>query len=76
MPEKTAIKTNNYGVMPVSTILALAWLVLLCLKVFGGLSIPWWVVFSPILVWLGIVLAAGAVFVAIIGLIALIQIMK
>lgn len=76
MPEKTAIKTNNYGVIPVSTILALAWLVLLCLKVFGVLSIPWWVVFSPILVWLGIVLAAGVVFVAIIGFIALIQIMK
>lgn len=76
MPEKTAIKTNNYAVMPVSTILALAWLVLLFLKVFVGLSIPWWVVFSPIVVWLGIVLAAGVVFVAIIGLIALIQIWK
>lgn len=76
MPENTAIKANNYSVMPVSTILALAWLALLFLKVFGVLSIPWWVVFSPIMVWLGIVVAAGIVFVAIIGLIALIQIWK
>lgn len=76
MPEKTAIKTNNYAIMPISTILALAWLVLLFLKGFGILSIPWWVVFSPIMVWLGIVVAAGIVFVAIIGFIALIQIWK
>lgn len=76
MPEKTAIKTNNYAVMPVSTVLALAWLVLLFLKIFGGLSIPWWVVFSPVLVWLGIVVTAGVVFVAIIGFIALVQIWK
>ena len=76
MPEKTAIKTNNYGVMPITVILALAWLALLFLKSFGVLSIPWWVVFSPIVVWLGIVVAAGIVFVAIIGLIALTQIRK
>lgn len=76
MPEKTAIKTNNYGVMPITVILALAWLALLFLKSFGVLSIPWWVVFSPIVIWLGIVVAAGIVFVAIIGLIALTQIRK
>ena len=76
MPENTAIKTNNYAVMPISAMLSLAWLALLFLKGFGVLSIPWWVVFSPIVVWLGIVVAAGIVFVSIIGLIALIQILK
>lgn len=76
MPEKTAVKTNNYGVMPISTILALACLTLLFLKAFGVLSIPWWVVFSPIVIWLGIVVAAGIVFIAIIGLISLTQIWK
>ena len=76
MPENTAIKTNNYAVMPISAMLSLAWLALLFLKGFGVLSIPWWVVFSPIVVWLGCVMAAGIVFIAIIGFIALTQIWK
>lgn len=76
MPEPTAIKTNNYAVMPVSSILALATIVLLFLKSFGVISVSWWVVFAPIGIWLGILLASGFIFVLVLSFVALVQIWR
>lgn len=76
MPEKTAIKTNNYAIMPVSTILALATIVLLFLKVLHVISVPWLIVFAPIAIWLGVLMSAGFIFVVVISFVALIQIWR
>lgn len=76
MPEKTAIRTNNYAIMPVSTILALATVVMLVLKALGFISVPWVIVFSPIVIWIGIVISAGLIFVGVVALVALLQIRK
>lgn len=76
MPEKTAIKTNNYAVVPVSTILAVVTMLLLFLKAFGIIAVPWWVVFSPIIIWLGIVFSAGLIIISVISIVALVQIWK
>ena len=76
MPEKTAIRTNNYAIMPVSTILALATVVMLILKALGVISVPWIIVFSPIAIWFGIVISAGLIFVGVVALVALLQIRK
>lgn len=76
MPEKTAIKTNNYAIMPISTILASATVVLVLLKALEVISIPWLIVFSPVIIWIGLVTAAALVFVAVVSLIALIQIWR
>lgn len=76
MPEKTALKVNNYGVMPVSAILSLATVVLIVLKSLGIISVSWLVVLSPVLIWVSLISAAGIVFVAVLSLVALIQIWR
>lgn len=47
MPEKTALKVNNYGVMPVSAILSLATVIMLILKSLNIITVSWFIVFSP-----------------------------
>lgn len=76
MPEKAAIRTNNYAVIPVSTILAASTMVLLFLKAFEVISIPWIIVFAPMAIWLGIVVSAGLVFVVVISFMSLLQIWR
>lgn len=76
MPEKTAIKTNNYGIMPVSFLLASATIVLLFLKIFKIVSISWLIVFAPVAIWIGIVLAAALALVAVLSIVAMIQIWR
>ena len=77
MPEKTAIKTNNYAIMPISTILSFATVVLILLKALGVISVSWMIVFSPVLIWIGLVSAAAAlVFVSVVSLVALLQIRR
>ena len=76
MPEKTAIKTNNYAIMPISTILAFATVVLILLKAIGVISVSWLIVFSPVIIWIGLVSAAALVFVAVVSLVALVQIWR
>lgn len=76
MPEKTALKVNNYGVMPVSTILSLATVIMLILKSLNIITVSWFIVFSPIAIWLGVVISAGMVFVGVISLVALLQVRK
>ena len=76
MPEKTAIKTNNYAIMPISTILAFATVVLILLKAIGVISVSWLIVFSPVIIWIGLVSAAALVFVAVVSFIALVQIWR
>lgn len=76
MPENTAIKTNNYAIMPISTILASATVVLVLLKALEVISVSWLIVFSPVIIWIGLVTAAALVFVAVVSLIALIQIWR
>ena len=76
MPEKTAIKTNNYAIMPISAILSLATVVLIILKALGVISVSWLIVFSPVIIWIGLVSAAALVFVTVVSLVALIQIWK
>lgn len=76
MPEKTAIKTNNYAVMPVSTILSLATVVLIVLKALNIISVSWLIVFSPVLIWMGLTLSAALVFLAVLSLVALVQIWR
>lgn len=76
MPVKTAIKTNNYGVMPLSFLLASATIVLLLLKIFNIVSISWLVVFAPVAIWIGVVIAAGLTLVAVLSIVAMIQIWR
>lgn len=76
MPEKTAIKTNNYAIMPVSAILSFATVVLILLKALGVISVSWLIVFSPVIIWIGLVSAAALVFVTVVSLVALIQIWR
>lgn len=76
MPEKTAIKTNNYAIMPISTILSFATVVLILLKALGVISVSWLIVFSPVIIWIGLVSAAALVFVSVVSLIALLQIWR
>lgn len=76
MPEKTAVKVNNYGIMPVSTILAAATVVLILLRGFEVISVSWLIVFSPVLIWVGFVAAAVLVFMSVVSLVALIQIWR
>lgn len=76
MPEKTAIKTNNYAIMPISAILSFATVVLILLKALGVVSVSWMIVFSPVVIWIGLVSAAALVFVAVVSLVALIQIWR
>lgn len=76
MPEKTAVKVNNYGLMPVSTILALTTVVLILLRSFEVISVSWLIVFSPVLIWVGLVAAAVLVFMSVVSLVALIQIWR
>lgn len=76
MPEKTAIKTNNYAIMPISAILSFATVVLILLKALGATSVSWLIVFSPVIIWIGLVSAAALVFVAVVSLVALIQIRR
>ena len=76
MPEKTAIKTNNYGIMPVSFLLASATIVLLFLKIFKIVSISWLIVFAPIAIWIGIVLSAALALVAVLSITAMFQIWR
>ena len=76
MPEKTAIKTNNYAIMPISAILSLATVVLIILKALGVISVSWLIVFSPVIIWIGLVSAAALVFVTVGSLVALIQIWR
>lgn len=76
MPEKTAIKTNNYAIMPISTILSFATVVLILLKALGVISVSWMIVFSPVLIWIGLVSAAALVFVSVVSLVALLQIRR
>lgn len=76
MPEKTAIKTNNYAIMPISAILSLATVVLIILKALGVISVSWLIVFSPVIIWIGLVSAAALVFVTVVSLVALIQIWR
>lgn len=76
MPEKTAIKTNNYAIMPISAILSFATVVLILLKALGATSVSWLIVFSPVIIWVGLVSAAALVFVAVVSLVALIQIWR
>ena len=76
MPEKTAVKVNNYGLMPISTILALATVVLILLRSFEVISVSWLIVFSPVLIWIGLVSAAVLVFMSVVSLVALIQIWR
>ena len=76
MPEKTAIKTNNYAIMPISAILSFATVVLMLLKALGVISVSWLIVFSPVIIWIGLITAAALVFVAVVSLVALIQIWR
>lgn len=76
MPEKTALKVNNYGVMPVSAILSFATVIMLILKSLNIITVSWFIVFSPIAIWLGVVVSAGIVFVGVISLVALLQVRK
>lgn len=76
MPEKTAIKTNNYAIMPISAILSLATVVLIILKALGVISVSWMIVFSPVIIWIGLVSAAALVFVTVVSLVALLQIWR
>lgn len=76
MPEKTAIKTNNYAIMPISAILSLATVVLIILKALGVISVSWLIVFSPVIIWIGLVSAAALVFVTVVSLVALLQIWR
>lgn len=76
MPEKTALKVNNYGVMPVSAILSFATVIMLILKSLNIITVSWFIVFSPIAIWLGVVISAGMVFVGVISLVALLQVRK
>lgn len=76
MPEKTALKVNNYGVMPVSAILSFATVIMLILKSLNIITVSWFIVFSPIAIWLGVVISAGIVFVGVISLVALLQVRK
>ena len=76
MPEKTAIKTNNYAIMPISAILSLATVVLIILKALGVISVSWLIVFSPVIIWIGLVSAAALVFVSVVSLVALLQIRR
>ena len=76
MPEKTAIKTNNYAIMPISAILSFATVVLILLKALGVISVSWMIVFSPVLIWIGLVSAAALVFVSVVSLVALLQIRR
>lgn len=76
MPEKTAIKTNNYAIMPISTILSFATVVLILLKALGVISVSWMIVFSPVIIWIGLVSAAALVFVSVVSLVALLQIRR
>lgn len=76
MPENTAIKTNNYAIMPVSTLLASATIILLILRSIGVISVSWLIVFSPVLIWVGLVAAAVLVFMSVVSLVALIQIWR
>lgn len=76
MPEKTAIKTNNYAIIPISAILSLATVVLIILKALGVISVSWLIVFSPVIIWIGLVSAAALVFVTVVSLVALIQIWR
>ena len=76
MPEKTAIKTNNYAIMPISTILSFATVVLILLKALGVISVSWMIVFSPVVIWIGLVSAAALVFVSMVSLVALLQIRR
>lgn len=76
MPEKTAIKTNNYAIMPISTILSFATVVLILLKALGVISVSWLIVFSPVIIWIGLVSAAALVFVSVVSLVALLQIRR
>lgn len=76
MPEKTAIKTNNYAIMPISTILSFATVVLILLKALGVISVSWMIVFSPVIIWIGLVSAAALVFVTVVSLVALLQIRR
>ena len=76
MPEKTAIKTNNYAIMPISAILSFATVVLILLKALGVISVSWMIVFSPVIIWIGLVSAAALVFVSVVSLVALLQIRR
>ena len=76
MPEKTAIKSNNYAIMPISAILSFATVVLILLKALGVISVSWMIVFSPVLIWIGLVSAAALVFVTVVSLVALLQIWR
>lgn len=76
MPEKTAIKTNNYAIMPISAILSFATVVLILLKALGVISVSWLIVFSPVIIWIGLVSAAALVFVSVVSLVALLQIRR
>lgn len=76
MPEKTAIKTNNYAIMPISAILSFATVVLILLKALGVISVSWMIVFSPVIIWIGLVSAAALVFVTVVSLVALLQIWR
>lgn len=76
MPEKTAIKTNNYAIMPISAILSFATVVLILLKALGVISVSWMIVFSPVIIWIGLVSAAALVFVTVVSLVALLQIRR
>lgn len=76
MPEKTAVKTNNYAIMPISAILAFATVVLILLKALGVISVSWLIIFSPVILWIGLVAAASLVFVAMVSIVALIQIWR
>lgn len=76
MPEKTAIKTNNYAIMPISAILSFATVVLIILKALGVISVSWMIVFSPVIIWIGLVSAAALVFVSVVSLVALMQIWR
>lgn len=76
MPEKTAIKTNNYAIMPISAILSFATVVLILLKALGVISVSWLIVFSPVIIWIGLVSATALVFVTVVSLVALLQIWR
>ena len=76
MPEKTAIKTNNYAIMPISAILSFATVVLILLMALGVISVSWMIVFSPVIIWIGLVSAAALVFVTVVSLVALLQIWR
>ena len=76
MPEKIAIKTNNYAIMPISAILSFATVVLILRKALGVISVSWLIVFSPVIIWIGLVSAAALVFVSVVSLVALLQIRR